>query len=270
MNKTQIIKKIVGEKLRDYGFDFLKTDGPCRIFMREAHGFKRYYEPETDVVKQYVMIQQSNISRSLTARFYTDVYGNEMARDLEALEKYGTGGWIGYLDEDSYKDRLQLLAGHIIEDGLAYLGELSCEEEAIPTKVMAEKLFDRHKQLAQAFTDGFHIKSVPEKSADIDDWFQFIRKLIIDSSGLPYEDVKELLVKIAAFIGEKACEICQYEWIFPEDFKTPEIITANSRIPYPSLFPLDAIVKIWKHKCDDRFWYFIEQLVEPLKQGLVK
>lgn len=267
MNKTLIIKKIVGEKLKDYGFDFLKTDGPCRIFTREVQGVKRYYDPETDIVKQYVMIQDSNISRSVTVRFYTDVYDNEMSKDLEVLKKYGTGGWIGYLDEDSYKDRLQLLAGHIIEEGLDFLEELSCEEESIPTKAMAEKLFHQHKQLSQAFTDEFHIKPVAEKPEDIDEWFQFIRKLIMDSSELPYEDVKELLVNIAAFIGEKACEICLYEWIFPEQFKTPEIVSNGL---YPSLFPLDAIVKIWKRKCDERFWYFIERLVKPLKQELVK
>lgn len=45
MNKTQIIKKTVGEKLKAYGFRYLKTDGTCRIFVREAHGYKRYYDP---------------------------------------------------------------------------------------------------------------------------------------------------------------------------------------------------------------------------------
>ena len=31
-------KNTVGEKLKDYGFCYLKTEGPCRIFMREAYG----------------------------------------------------------------------------------------------------------------------------------------------------------------------------------------------------------------------------------------
>ena len=266
MNTTQIIKKIVGEKLKDYGFSFFKSDGPCRIFIREVHGFKRYYDPETDVVKQYISIQ-TGFFKSLTARFYTDVYGNEMMHSLDVLRKYGTGEWLGYLDEESFKGRLHLLNGHIIEEGFDLLEKLSCEEEAIPTKAMAEKLFNQHEQLSQAFTDEFHLKSVPEKPEDIDEWFSVIKKMIVDISELPYEEVKELLVKIAAFIGEKACEICPYQWEFSEYFKTPRVI---ADYPYPGFFPLDAVVNLWKNKCDESFWQYVERLVEPLKQGLVK
>ena len=59
MNKTQIIKKIVGEKLKGYGFQYLKTDGPLRIFMREVHGYKRYYDPETDAVPHRLPIRRA-------------------------------------------------------------------------------------------------------------------------------------------------------------------------------------------------------------------
>ena len=67
-------------------------------------------------MKQYISIQESSFSKSLTARFYTDVYGNEMVHSLAVLEKYGTGEWLGYLDENSYKERLHILTGHIIEE----------------------------------------------------------------------------------------------------------------------------------------------------------
>lgn len=64
MNKTQIVKKVVGEKLKDYGFRYLKTDCPCRIFVCEAYGYKRYYAPETDVVKQYINIQEHRMGKA--------------------------------------------------------------------------------------------------------------------------------------------------------------------------------------------------------------
>lgn len=60
----KIIKEIVGGRLKEHGFAFLKTDGVCWEFVREAHGFKRYYDPETDVVKQYVTIQEHRIERN--------------------------------------------------------------------------------------------------------------------------------------------------------------------------------------------------------------
>ena len=87
MKKTQIIKNTVGEKLKDYGFCYLKTKGPCRIFMREAHGYKRYYDPETDVVKQYVSIQESSYGMGLTVRFETEAVNGVSGDDAEFLKE---------------------------------------------------------------------------------------------------------------------------------------------------------------------------------------
>lgn len=267
MNKTKIIKEMVGEQLKEYGFTFLKTDGPCRIFVREKHGYQRYFDPETDIVKQYICIQDSGFSKSVTVRFYTDVYGNQMPSDLDVLKKYGTGVWLGYLDEESYQRRLHLLTEHIVAEGFDLLEELSREEETIPTKAMAEQLFDQHGQLAQAFTEEFHRKAVPEKPEEIDEWFVFIKKLLMDSLELPYEEVKGLLTKIAAFIGEKACEICPYQWVFQEHLDTPQILAGY---PYPGLFPLDAVVMIWKYQCDGLHWQFLERIAETMKKELEK
>ena len=254
MNKTQIIKKIVGEKLKDYGFSFLKTSGQCRIFIRKVQGAKRYYDPENQVVEQYINIQESCHSQGLTVRFCTDVYGYEMDKSLEELRKYGTGTWITYLDKDSYKERLNTLVEMTIEYGLDFLEKMSHEDEIIPTKAMSEKLFNNPKQLSQDFIEEYQIKAEPERLEEIDEWFYTIKKLMIDSAELPYEEVKELLTKIAAFIGEKSCEICSYKWLFPEHFKTPEIIGD----PY-NLVPLKAVVNAWKNKCDGLDWKFIER-----------
>ena len=87
MKKTQIIKNTVGEKLKDYGFCYLKTEGPCRIFMREAYGYKRYYDPEIGVVKQYVNIQESSYGMGLTARFETDAVNGVSGDDAEFLKE---------------------------------------------------------------------------------------------------------------------------------------------------------------------------------------
>lgn len=216
MKKTQIIKQIVGEKLKEYGFIYLKTDGPCRIFIRKVQGIKRYYDPANQVVKQYVDIQESSFSQSLIVRFSTDAFGYETEQGLEELNKYGTSGWITYLDEESYKERLHLLADLIVEQGFDLLEKMSHEEEIIPTKAMAEKLFNDHKQLADAFAEEFQINKVPVQPEDIDEWFDCIKKMLMDSADLPYEEVKELLVKISSFIGEKVCEMCSYEWFFPD------------------------------------------------------
>lgn len=265
MQKTKIIKEIVGERLKEYGFNYLKTDGPCRIFMRELQGIKRYYDPENQTVKQYINIQESGFGKDLTVRFRTDVFGYEMEQGLEELKKYGTGGWLTYLDEEKYKERLSLLTDYIIEQGFDLLEKMSHEEEIIPTKAMAEKLFNEHKQLADAFLEEFSFKTVPGQPEDIDEWFDRIKKMLMDSADLPYDEVKELLVKIAAFIGEKACEMCSCEWLFPAHFMTPEIIG-----PGRAFLLLDVVVDGWKSKCDEDTLYRLERIAGTFKQGMAK
>lgn len=121
IKKTQVIKQIIGEKLKDYGFAYQKTEGSCRIFIREVQGIKRYYDPENEEVRQYVSIQESSFSRSLPVRLHTDAFGYGIDEELEELKKYGTGGWISYLDEESYTEKLRLLANLTVEYGLDLL-----------------------------------------------------------------------------------------------------------------------------------------------------
>lgn len=142
-----------------------------------------------------------------------------MDEELEELRKYGTGGWITYLDEESYKERVRLLADLTVEYGLDLLERMSHEEEIIPTKAMAEKLFDEHKQLADAFAEEYHIKTIPEQPEDIDEWLGTIKKTLMDSADLPYEEVKELLVKVAAFMGKNHVKCVHTNGCFPPTLK---------------------------------------------------
>jgi hypothetical protein len=62
LKKTQIIRGIIGENLKDYGFSFLKTDGACRIFIREVQGVKRY-PAICDELRQIVLINENGESQ---------------------------------------------------------------------------------------------------------------------------------------------------------------------------------------------------------------
>ncbi len=52
---------------------------------------------------------------------------------------------------NDYKEKLSILTELIIEHGLNLLEKMSSEEEIIPTRAMAEKLFNQHKELRNAF-----------------------------------------------------------------------------------------------------------------------
>lgn len=61
----------------------------------------------------------------MPVRLHTDAFGYGIDEELEELKKYGTGGWISYLDEESYKEKLRLLANLTVEYGLDLLDKIS-------------------------------------------------------------------------------------------------------------------------------------------------
>lgn len=66
-----------------------------------------------------------------------------------------------------------------------------------------------------------------------------------------YEEIKPLLLKAAAFIGDRSCELLGKEWIFYKHFKTPAV---SRGVPYSKFSPLNEVVDLWKHKCCGECW----------------
>lgn len=275
MNKTQIIKKIVGEKLKDYGFTFFKTDGPCRIFIREAQGFKRYYTPETDAVKQYIIIQQHRFANAVTARFETDVSNKLVGTELEILSELNLNGseWFEYSDEEEYEKVLAQLAEIIIKYGLDFLCQMSIEDEITPTKAMADELYKNHRELDERFIRKYKMNPVPQSLSDIEEWFRQLGQMIIAATEKPYEEVKELLVEVAAFIGERNCEILGEKWFFEEELKTP--YTQGENHQGFCFLPLREVVIHYRDYKEDKktartelwFWNEIDELKKAFQKN---
>ncbi len=267
MKKTQIIKEVVGKKLDPYGFRYLKTDGPCRIFIREAKGVGRVYDPDNDVAKQYVNIQESRFDKELIVRFETDVINPLNRNPLEILSqlspKPGYDSWFPYEDEESYRKTLSTLVDIVIQYGIDFLDQMSVEETIIPTKKMADELYSHHEEHVRLFAEKYHLNTTPQFEADIDQWFDTIRKVIMDTADQPYEDVKDLLVEIAAFIGERTCEMLEQEWEFPEYMEVP--CTSGKNF---SIIPLREAVYNWRgcrQKKPEIMWF--KNDIEALKKA---
>ena len=267
MKKTQIIEEVVGKKLEPYGFRYLKTDGPCRIFIREVKGVGRVYDPYNDVAKQYVNIQESRFDKELIVRFETDVINPLNRNPLEILSelspKPGYDSWFPYEDEESYRKILSTLADIVIQYGIDFLDQMSVEETIIPTKKMADELYSHHEEHARLFAEKYHLNTTPQFEADIDQWFETIRKVIMDTADQPYEDVKDLLVEIAAFIGERTCEMLEQEWEFPEYMEVP--CTSGKNF---SIIPLREAVYNWRgcrQKNPEIMWF--KNDIEALKKA---
>lgn len=166
----------------------------------------------------------------------------------EEMRRAGIGNWFAYTDEDSFKKILNQMADIIEKHGLDWLAKISQEEETIVTKAMNEKLFLQHKELDREFIEEFHVKTVAQCEEDIDEWYRLINGIIEDIAGQSYEDAKEILVKIAAFIGERAYDVGFQKWEFVN--KSVSVRRDNLAAP-PWLtlpLPLNSVVSSWNEK----------------------
>lgn len=262
MNKARIIKEIIGKRINPYGFQYVKAENLCWIFLREVRGITRYHDPDNDVVKQYISIEESRYDKMVIVRIATDAYGGDI--ELEEKRKYGIEKWVDYTDEESYKNVLNQFADLIEKYGFDLLDQMSREDEIIPTKAMEEELIQNHKELDRQFVEEFHIKTVPGQMSDIEEWQRSIREILLSVVGQPYKEVAGLLVKMAAFLGERSCELCQLTW----QKAKPSV---GGRYPYPVFSPLSRVVRIWKSGCDDHeIQVFDEFYMAYLKQGFLE
>lgn len=256
-----MVKDIVGEKIREYGFKYLKTEQQNYYFLREIGGVRRIYDPSDNRVRQYILIQKNRFDQLLTVRFFTDVYGNEMVHDVPLPNS--ENGWIRYRDNESYVRALEILV-HVIECyGLEFLQNLS-KEEIIPTKEMSNNLFKKHQELEQKLIEKYSIKLMPESEGDIDDWFNLIKKIINDCIDEPYENVKNMLVEISAFLGNRACFLLSSQWAFPQHLKTP-ITSPSYNSKYHGFKPLITVVALWKDKYNEEKWSSLDEYRSSFK-----
>lgn len=275
MNKTKLIKQIVGEKLKDYGFRFLKTDAQCRIFVREVHGFKRNYDPDVDMVKQYILIQQHRFGNLMAVHFETDASNRLVGTELAVLRELNPkrGAWFEYSDDEEYEEVLARITEIIINHGLDFLQQMSIDEEIIPTKAMADRLYENHRELDERFISKYKMNPVPYSLSDIEEWFQTLKRIIISVSEKPYEEVKELLVEMAAFIGERNCELLGEKWFFEEELKTPN--TQGEHYQGFCFLPLHDVVIYYRDYKEDKegarthLWFYneIEELQRAFREN---
>lgn len=244
--------------------------------MREVEGITRFYDPSDNKVRQHVMIQESRFDKKIVIRFSTDVYGKEVFHDLdwrklaeENKEKgENVGRWICYSDEDSYRKALYKLADVFEKYGLDYLEELSVEDPIIPTKEMADALYANHESLDKSFQEEFGVSAVIKTEEDVDMCFAAIKNAVISVKDEEYEDVKERLLKVAAFLGERACEMLSQKWAFPDHFKTPLTETVGYSGGYYACKPLLTIVDWWKDGCKEEDEDLLEIHKEDFKKSL--
>ena len=82
------------------------------------------------------------------------------------------------------------------------LDELSAEEKTEPTAEMGEKLLTSYEALSEKFAKENMLFTKPSKE-NILTWFDVVGRKFEETKDMPYDQVQEMLVEIAAFLGEQ-------------------------------------------------------------------
>jgi hypothetical protein len=133
---------------------------------------------------------------------------------------------------------------------------------------MADALYANHEFLDKSFQEEFGVSAVITTEEDVDACFAAIKNAVISVKGDEYEDVKERLLKVVAFLGERVCEMLSQKWIFPEHLKTPYTKPVNYCEGYRACKPLFTIVNWWKDGCDKEYARLLEHHKEDFKKFL--
>ena len=252
MQKKKIILEIIEKVVEKYGFvyDEKYGDNLAWVFTREQ-----------DSIQQRIHIVEHRFAKELFLRFETTawVWGNSSvdARFCIPENQYNNYKrrrmWL-YENEESFRKALKEFAEIIEKYGIDKLNEISTEEAIIPTNEMGKRLLESHEILSASFIDKYQLEIERRTTDEIMRWFEIIENIINQTKDQPYENVKEDLIEIVAFLGEQLRKEVGGEWECLGEFRKLFLDKLNCySMPVYSI--LRKVIGAWK-----------DQNIEQLKQ----
>ena len=242
MKKKKIILEIMEEPLKKYGFKYDENG------LYKGSGTWEFTRV-IDGITQGFFIQQSNFSKLLYLNIYTSLKpvglrlgGPEFGGDM--LKKR----WIYETDLD-FKNIITEYLDIIIKYGIDKLLEMSIIPKIIITKEMAEKLFLNHKELNKKFVEENNIFVEGDIKNKLIKWLELTGEIILKNKGSDFDEVKEIMIEAAAFLGEHVKKEVNGEWdlLKHPDYSWSVFIKWQKNVYDRGTFnPLGELLKLWK------------------------
>jgi len=212
MKKKKMILDIVGKAIDKHGFVYNQD----KVYSGSGFwGFVR----DIDSIKQRIFIQKNDFAESLYLNFATSAWGHSLARAGTHSEiKLPQGEYSNVYDEwyyeteEDFKKILVEFVDIIEKYGIDKLNEMSIEPEVIPTLEMAKKLLSSHTGLNENFIKNNKLNTDEVSKESVCKWFEVIERKFTNTKDEPYENVKDMLVEVAAFLGEQLRKEMGGEW----------------------------------------------------------
>ena len=236
MNKEKYIKEIIGEAVKEYGFEkfthFIETDW-------ESYEFERV-EGE---LKQNILI--TIMDSDLRLEFRTNAYG-QFAVDATDLFPSNLAsdrpGFLMFKNEEEFKKIIYLSRDIILQKGFNILEEISKPTtEARPRKETYWKVYTENKELEEKYRKMYEL----EDTEFTRKMMQKISDIILSTKDKEFAEVEDMLVGLAAVYGNQIIRKCGGQWRWRDNTKSCVIDNIFNR---DRVNPLSQIIFYWDGK----------------------
>lgn len=207
LNRGKLIKKYIGEGLKDLGFSYAGYRGDVWMF-------EKVYK-ENIIQSVGINIYRFDVWQ-ITFMLATNVPGKMY---IDAVHVPGVGGngmlpgYWKYQDEESLIGALKEMLVFIKEPGMKLLEEASIPEPVYDTSEMHEELYLNHEKLAESFIQKTGIISTGYDRENLERWFDVIEQRVTELQKIDFGAGKSEWLEIAAFLGEQIVKYCGGHWI---------------------------------------------------------
>ena len=193
MQKGKLIEKYIGEGVYPLRFTYEGRQGDSWIFQRKIK----------ELVQTISICEYRFDKNMISFELYTNVPGKGL---VQAIEIEDTGcdvmGYWHYEGEEEFIEVLKEIKELLVKRGIKVLGKLSVPDKIAATNEMYHELYLHHRELFESYQKEHNIQLIAFNEESIDSWFELIEEQVEELKKGDYEDAKNELVKIAAFLGD--------------------------------------------------------------------
>lgn len=208
MKKGKFIEQTLGPLLYPYGFEYSTNTGIWE--------FKRVLTHEDSrEIYQAIYVQRHRFTSALFFRIRTTVYGRH-EKDVQGFDpEYKGVVYFPYSNDEEFVKLIYLFAEMTRDYAIPYLEQtkeptLSVTER--PSEADQRYLFENREALSQMFAQSQGIDLTIDGSALSELYYQ----LAVANIGKPYSETKEIMLRMAGFLGMWWETNCDCVWSFNE------------------------------------------------------
>lgn len=206
LNRGRLIRKYIGEGLREEGFSYAGYKG-------DVWEFQRIYK-ENIIQSIYIYVYRFD-PWQITFHLGTNLPGKGI---VDAHEIKGTPrdldmpGYWKYHDENSLVSVLKEMVKIIVGHGMKALESLSIPEKVYDTPKMHKELYMHHKELADRFEKRTGMFATGYDKENVERWFEYIDERMKELKEKDFEEVIDEILEMAAFLGEQIVKYQEGFW----------------------------------------------------------